>query len=194
VVIADAEGGVAARGRVGEICVQGPNVAAGYLDRPDESRAVFRAELEGAEGTFLRTGDLGFLLDGELYVTGRLKDIVVIAGRNHYPQDIERSVREAHPRIRLAVALAGGGEDSEELVVVAEYRGDAEEFAADGDEVREAVVAAVVREHGVTPAEVAFTRPGGVPTTTSGKIRRLATRDAYLEGALKALKQPEGVA
>jgi acyl-CoA synthetase (AMP-forming)/AMP-acid ligase II len=195
VLIADGEGRVAGPGQVGEICVQGPNVAAGYLDRPDESRTVFRAELSGAgaSGPFLRTGDLGFLLDGELFVTGRLKDVIVIAGRNLYPQDIERSVRAAHPEIRLAVALATGRPDGEELVVVAEYRGDAEQFSRDGREVREAATTAVVADHGVLPAEVSFTRVGGIPTTTSGKVQRQATRQAYLQGTLKALEgQPEG--
>ncbi len=189
VVIADDRGRPTAPGRVGEICVHGPNVAAGYLNRPQETGDVFYAELTGAGPCrpVLKTGDLGFLLDDELFVTGRLKDLIVMAGRNLYPQDIERSVRAAHPKIRLAVAFATASSAGDDLIVVAEYRDDAEQFGRDGKAVRAAAVAAIVAEYGVRPADVKITRVGGIATTTSGKVRRHATRQAYLDGTLPAL-------
>lgn len=112
-----------AHGQVGEIWVSGPSVALGYWDRPEETRYTFRAYLaDSGEGPFLRTGDLGFMDEGELFITGRLKDLIIIDGRNHYPQDIERTVEESHPSLRpgccatFSVDLNG----SEALVVVAE--------------------------------------------------------------------------
>ncbi|WP_251018925.1 fatty acyl-AMP ligase [Streptomyces sp. ISL-11] len=176
-------------GRIGEVWVSGPNVAAGYLGRPELSAETFTARLADSEGeqTYLRTGDLGFLLDGELYITGRLKDLVVIAGRNLYPQDIEHSVREAHDKLRGSAVFSVPGETGEELVVVAEYRGTARQLAAEADEVLDAVVAAVTAEHGVRPADVHFGPVGAIPMTTSGKVRRDATRKAYAQGTLKKL-------
>ncbi|RKN64288.1 fatty acyl-AMP ligase [Streptomyces klenkii] len=175
-------------GRVGEIWVSGPNVAQGYLGRPELTAATFTARTAGDDGrTHLRTGDLGFLLDGELFVTGRLKDLVVIAGRNLYPQDIELTVRQAHEQIRGCAAFAVPGEQGEQLVVAAEYRGTARRLAAEGAAVLEAVIAAVTAEHGVRPAAVHFGPVGAIPMTTSGKVRRDATRKAYLQGTLKKL-------
>ncbi|MCQ0025251.1 fatty acyl-AMP ligase [Streptomyces somaliensis DSM 40738] len=177
-------------GRVGELWVTGPNVATGYHDRPALTAAVFRARPEGAaDGPgHLRTGDLGFLLDGELFVTGRLKDLIVVSGRNLHPQDIEESVARTHPAMRRAAAFSvrGTARDEEEVVVVAEYRATPREFAANGGELRERVIEAVTADHGVRPAAVHLGPPGTVLTTTSGKVRRAATRTAYLSGALKA--------
>ncbi|WKU47924.1 fatty acyl-AMP ligase [Streptomyces sp. VNUA116] len=175
-------------GRVGEIWVSGPNVAQGYLGRPDLTAATFTARTAGDDGrTHLRTGDLGFLLDGELFVTGRLKDLVVIAGRNLYPQDIELTVRQAHEQVRGCAAFSVPGEGGEQLVVAAEYRGTARRLAAEGAAVLDAVIAAVTAEHGVRPAAVHFGPVGAIPMTTSGKVRRDATRKAYLQGTLRTL-------
>ncbi|MCQ8769516.1 fatty acyl-AMP ligase [Streptomyces telluris] len=175
-------------GRVGEIWVNGPNVAHGYLGRPELTAATFAARTaDGGEGTHLRTGDLGFLLDGELFITGRLKDLVVIAGRNLYPQDIELSVRQAHEKVRGCAAFSVPGEQGEELVVAAEYRGTARQLAAEGAAVLDAVIAAVTADHGVRPAAVHFGPVGAIPMTTSGKVRRDATRKAYVRGTLKKL-------
>src|SRR5262249_18938501 len=94
-------------GRVGEVWVAGPSVAAGYWNRPEETARTFRATLaDTGEGPFLRTGDLGFLQDGELFVTGRIKDVIILHGRNHYPQDIEETVQLAHPRLRRGCGAA----------------------------------------------------------------------------------------
>lgn len=184
----------AGAGRVGEVWVAGPNVAAGYLGRPELTAETFTARLaddarppSGSEQTYLRTGDLGFLLDDELYITGRLKDLVVIAGRNLYPQDVEHSVRESHGKLRGSAVFSRPGEAGEELVVVAEYRGTARQLAAEGTAVLDAVIAAVTADHGVRPADVHFGPVGAIPMTTSGKVRRDATRKAYAQGTLKKL-------
>ncbi|MEV6671276.1 fatty acyl-AMP ligase [Streptomyces sp. NPDC051162] len=176
-------------GRVGEVWVRGPNVAAGYLDKPELTAETFAARLAGseAERTYLRTGDLGFLHEGELFITGRLKDLVVIAGRNLYPQDIERSVRGSHGKLRGAAAFSVPGESGEELVVVTEFRGTARQLAEEFAGVRDAVVAAVTAGHGVAPADVHIGPVGAIPMTTSGKVRRDATRKAYVQGTLKKL-------
>ncbi|MFI1797534.1 fatty acyl-AMP ligase [Streptomyces sp. NPDC020379] len=176
-------------GRVGEVWVRGPNVATGYLGKPELTAETFAARLADPEAghTYLRTGDLGFLHEGELCITGRLKDLVVIAGRNLYPQDIEHSVRGSHEKLRGAAVFSVPGESGEELVVVTEFRGTARQLAGERGEVRDAVVAAVTAGHGVAPADVHFAPVGAIPMTTSGKVRRDATRKAYVQGTLKKL-------
>lgn len=175
-------------GTVGEIWVNGPNVAAGYFRRPELTAETFTT-LPGTGRTHLRTGDAGFLLDGELYVTGRLKDVVIIAGRNLYPQDIEVSTLAANGDLRRAAAFSVRGDGGEEeLVVVAEFRRAGQRTEADLAAVRETVVAAVTGEHGVRPVDVHLGPPGTIPTTTSGKVRRNATMQAYGQRALKSLQ------
>lgn len=176
-------------GQVGEIWISGPNVASGYLDRPELTAEVFQVRPADSDSgrTYLRTGDLGFLLDGELFVTGRIKDLIVIAGRNIYPQDIENTVRRTSQKLWAAVAFSIDGGQGEELVVVGEYLGTARQLADELEEVRSAVIAAVAAEHGERPVEVHFAPPGAIPRTTSGKVRRRATRDAYLGGTLRNL-------
>ena len=93
-------------GEVGEILIQGPSLTHGYWNRGEENEQVFGAHVEGREGRFLRTGDLGFFRDGELFVTGRVKDVIIIRGRNHYPQDIEQSAEGAHPAVLPGAAFA----------------------------------------------------------------------------------------
>ena len=110
-------------GKVGEIWVSGPSVAGGYWKRDDLSRDVFQARLQDGRGPFLRTGDLGFLLEGELFVTGRLKDLIIIRGVNHYPQDIEQTVQAAHPDVVPGAGCGGRRRvktGSEQLVIVQE--------------------------------------------------------------------------
>ena len=190
-------------GRVGEIWVRGPNVAEGYYGKPEATAETFGVHPAGAPGGedgreedegYLRTGDAGFLLDGEVYVTGRLKDVVIIAGRNLYPQDIEVSTLNAHDGLRRAAAFSVRPEGrEEELVVVGEFRRAGRRTAADLAAVREAVVAAVTTDHAVRPARVHLGPPGTVPTTTSGKVRRRATREAFERGLLKELvPAPDG--
>lgn len=191
VIVVDPESGrPVTPGSVGELWVTGSNVATGYLGRPELTDKTFGARPAGRDDgrEYLRTGDLGFLLDGELFVTGRLKDLIVISGRNLHPQDIESSVLGSHQALRRAAAFSvrSNARDEEEVAIVAEYRGTAREFAADESELRELVTAAVTGDHGVRPACIHFGPPGTVLMTTSGKIRRRATRDAFLSGELKA--------
>jgi len=186
-------------GTVGEIWVRGPSVARGYHGRPDLSAELFAARpaADGADApadgapsdrTYLRTGDAGFVDGGELYVTGRLKDVVIVAGRNLYPQDIEVSVLAARPELRRAAAFAVRPRGrAEELVVVAELRDARARAARELAELRDAVVAAVAADHAVRPAEVHLGPPGTVPTTTSGKVRRSAAREAFEKGELRTL-------
>lgn len=190
-IVDPAAGRPADPGAIGEIWVSGPSVARGYLDRPGLDE-VFRATLPDAPGRgYLRTGDMGFLLDGELFITGRLKDVIVIAGRNLYPQDIEVCVLAACADLRRAVAFAVRPDSGEEqLVIVAEFRRAATCGEADLARAREAVVAAVTAGHGVRPADVHLGPAGTVSTTTSGKVRRAATRQAYELGRLTARAAP----
>jgi acyl transferase domain-containing protein/acyl-CoA synthetase (AMP-forming)/AMP-acid ligase II/acyl carrier protein len=175
--------------RVGEVWVSGPSVAQGYWNQPDETRRTFRAYLaDTGDGPFLRTGDLGFLRSEELFVTGRLKDLIVIHGRNHYPQDIEATAERSHPALRPGCGAAFSLTlDGEERLVVAhevEYR-----RRPDLHEVVGAVRAAVAEEHGLSVYGVALLRPGTIPKTSSGKTRRQACRDAYLAGRLELIDE-----
>ncbi|HEX4494454.1 MAG TPA: amino acid adenylation domain-containing protein, partial [Thermoanaerobaculia bacterium] len=170
-------------GRVGEIWVAGPSVAAGYWHRPAEQADPFGARLAGGEARFLRTGDLGFQLGGELFITGRIKDLIILRGRNHYPQDLERTAERAHPAVRAGCGAAFPVESrgEERLVIVCELERTAgREAAAALDAIRQAVA----EEHEVQVHDVVLVRTGTVPKTSSGKIRRHACRDLYLAEGL----------
>ncbi len=177
-----------AEGAVGEIWVAGPSVAQGYWSRPEPSEATFRAFIAdgaGGERPFLRTGDLGFLSGGELFVTGRAKDLIIIRGRNHYPQDIELTVESSHAALRpgccAAFAVEEGGE--ERLVIVQEVRREAAR-GADLSAALEAIRRGVAEEHEVQLQAVVLIRPASLPKTSSGKVRRSACRAAFLQGSL----------
>ncbi|WP_206785514.1 fatty acyl-AMP ligase [Amycolatopsis sp. MtRt-6] len=162
-------------GEVGEIWVHGPNVADGYWGRGDVT--AFGATLDGLGG-WLRTGDLGVVHRGDLYVTGRLKDLIVVDGRNFHPQDIEAAAAEAHPAVRRDRVAAFGviDDEGEGAVVVAER---ARGIDADDREVRRAVLRAVSREHGLTLRAVRLVPSGGLPRTSSGKVARSAAKARY---------------
>jgi acyl-CoA synthetase (AMP-forming)/AMP-acid ligase II/7-keto-8-aminopelargonate synthetase-like enzyme/acyl carrier protein len=179
--------------RVGEIWMSGPSVAQGYWERPEQTDGTFRAYLaDTGEGPFLRTGDLGFLHHGELFVTGRLKDIIVIRGLNHYPQDIEKTVEQCHAAMRHdgCAAFAVDAPDGERLVVVQELE---RRFVRDSDlsEVIAAVRRAVAEHHELRVHAVVLVRTGSIPKTSSGKIRRRATRAAYMDGTLATVAADE---
>jgi acyl-CoA synthetase (AMP-forming)/AMP-acid ligase II len=168
-------------GTVGEIRVSGPSLAAGYHGDPAATRATF---VTGADSRWLRTGDLGFLLDGQLYVTGRLKELLIIRGRNLYPQDIELSAREAHPDAGRGAAFGvRDPESGEHVVLVQEMR-----RAAQGDpaEFADALIDAVTGQFGVA-ASIVVVRPNAIRHTTSGKVRRGHMRELFLAGELTAL-------
>lgn len=176
-------------GRVGEIWLQGDNVGRGYWGRPEETRRTFHAQLRttghapgGDPGTWLRTGDLGFRLDGELFVTGRIADIITVDARSHYPQHIEATVAEASAIIRrgYAAAFTVAGDTGESLVVVAERA--ANTARVDPTSAIEAIKSAVLIEHGVPVVDVRIVPAGSIPRTTSGKLARRACRTDYLAG------------
>ena len=177
--------------RVGEIWVAGPNVAGGYWRNLEASEAVFGARIDGEAGAgWLRTGDLGFLdAAGELFITGRIKEVVIIRGANHYPQDIEDTVQSCHPALRRhggAAFTAGDGVAAERLVVVQEVeRTERNRIVA--DEVVGRIREAIVSEHEIVPHEIVLLRPGALPKTTSGKIQRNLARQLWLSGALERL-------
>lgn len=172
-------------GEVGEIWVQSPSLGQGYWNKPEVTDATFHAKLVDApeKGNFLRTGDLGFFDRGELFVTGRLKDLIIIRGVNRYPQDIEATVEQSSPRLRNscsgAFSVDLGGQ--ERLVVVCEVeRGQ----NSDWSDVFEAIRKNVSAEHEVPPDAIILVRSGSVPKTSSGKIQRHACRQAFLEDKL----------
>lgn len=175
---------------VGEIWISNPSVARGYWNRPEQTAATFGATLQNdPEGTrFLRTGDLGFLLGGELYVTGRIKDLIVIRGANHYAQAIEASAEAGEPVIRPGSCAAFGIDDgqSEGLVVVVEASPGAK---SEPDRIFRAVRKSIAEVHGLEISGLALVKPGAIPRTSSGKIRHAACKAAYLDGSLKRLAE-----
>ncbi|MGX4693979.1 fatty acyl-AMP ligase [Streptomyces sp. JNUCC 63] len=178
-------------GEVGEILVAGASVAKGYWRNALATRETFRATLPGREDRFLRTGDLGFLRDGELFVTGRLKDLIVIDGRNHYPQDLELSAELSHPALRPGCTAAfsvDAGTEGEQPVVVAEVTPDA---VGEAEKITDQVRSAIGEAHGLSLREVVLVDPGTIPKTSSGKIQRRATRAAYLDGTLAVTGEPD---
>ncbi|WP_340384846.1 fatty acyl-AMP ligase [Streptomyces sp. SS7] len=174
-------------GLIGEIWLRGPNVGRGYWGREQESAAAFGAVVEGEDaGTaWLRTGDLGVWHDKQLYVTGRLKDLVIIDGTNHYPHDIEETVHQAHPVIRphYVAAFAVSAPEGERLVVVAEHGRDVDPGRIAPAEVTRAVRSAVAARHGAAVHDFVLVAPGSIPHTTSGKVARSACREQYLTNA-----------
>ncbi|MEO5878508.1 MAG: amino acid adenylation domain-containing protein, partial [Streptosporangiaceae bacterium] len=171
-----------------EIWVSGAAVGQGYWNQPDKSEELFRARLAGDDpATFLRTGDLGYRDAGELYVTGRQKDLIIVRGRNHYPQDLERTAETADDKVRQGgcAAFPVPVDGSEELVVLAEVG--PRDLKGDLREMARRIRAAVAAEHDVRPHRVAVIKPGELRKTSSGKVQRHACRAAYLDGTLGIL-------
>ena len=174
-------------GRIGEIWVSGPSVAQGYWRRSEATEATFRARLcDTDEGPFLRTGDLGFVQDGELFVTGRIKDLLIVYGVNHYPQDIEFTMQQSHPRLRRDCGAAFTVEVSgkQELVLVQEI----EHHRHGGyQEVFNAICRAVGAEHDLHPYAILLLKAGSIPKTSSGKIQRHACCQGYFADSLNVV-------
>jgi acyl-CoA synthetase (AMP-forming)/AMP-acid ligase II len=197
---------------VGEIWVSSPGCASGYWNRPVETQGIFHAYPLDGEGVFyLRTGDLGFLRDGELYVTGRIKDLIIIGGANHYPQDIELTAERSHPALRpngcAAFSVEVGG--AERLVVAVEVarrrppeRADAaaggveraQPQMPDREELIKAIQRAVAEEHELEVYRVVLLKAGSIPKTSSGKIQRQACRRSFLEQGLEEWARAEPAA
>ncbi len=176
-------------GEIGEIWLSSPSVAQGYWNKPEASWETFQASLEpSGEGPFLRTGDLGFLYNGEVYITGRHKDLIIIRGRNIYPQDIEVTAEKCHPALApsfvSAFSVEMGGVEHLGLAaeVQRQYRN-----RLDVEEVVERIRSAVAAEHSVNPALIALLRPGSLPKTSSGKRQRSKARQGLLDEELPLL-------
>ncbi|HEX7839132.1 MAG TPA: AMP-binding protein, partial [Kofleriaceae bacterium] len=179
-----------ADGRVGEIWVGGPSVGLGYIQREADTEATFRARVADTnEGPFFRTGDLGAVVAGELYVAGRLKDLIIVHGVNHYPHDIERTAEHAHPAVRAGcgAAFSVDVDREEHLVLVTEV--DTRGGAPDADAVFSTVQRAVAEAHDLPLHAMVLLPPGSIPKTASGKIQRRACRAAFLDGTLEPLAQ-----
>jgi len=177
-------------GRVGEIWVSGPSVGLGYFRREADTKVTFQARVDATnEGPFLRTGDLGAFVANELYVAGRLKDLIIVRGVNHCPQDLECLAEHAHPAVRpgcgAAFSVDVDGEEQVVLVNEVDTRGD----AVDADAVFSAVRRAVAESHDLPVHAMVLIAPGTIAKTTSGKIQRSACRAAFLAGTLKPLAQ-----
>jgi fatty acid CoA ligase FadD32 len=204
-------------GQIGEVWISGQNMGTGYWGKPEETVATFQnilksrtnpSHAEGAtdDATWVRTGDYGAYYDGELYITGRVKDLVIIDGRNHYPQDLEYSAEESTKALRTGFvaafsvpanqlpdevfenAHAGLKRDpddtSEQLVIVGERAPGAHKMEL--APITDAIRAAIAVRHGVTVRDVLLTPAGAIPRTSSGKIGRRACRAAYLDGSLRS--------
>jgi amino acid adenylation domain-containing protein len=173
---------------VGEIWVAGETVARGYWNRPEETEKTFQAYLSDTrEGPFLRTGDLGFLRDGELFVTGRLKDLIIIRGRNLYPQDIERTAERSHPSLRQGAIAAFSVEvaGEEQLVIVPELQ--SRKAPDNAEEIISAIRSSIAQEYEVQVYGVVLIKPGSIPKTTSGKIQRRAACADFLADNLEVV-------
>ncbi|HEY9669418.1 MAG TPA: fatty acyl-AMP ligase [Coleofasciculaceae cyanobacterium] len=193
--------------QVGEIWVSGPSVAQGYWNRPKETEKTFHAYLANTEdsatgeslGSFLRTGDLGFLQDGELFITGRIKDVIIIRGQNHYPQDIELTVEKSHPALRqgCGAAFAVDVKGQERVVVVQEVERSYLRHL-NTQEVIGSIQKAVAAEHALQVYATVLVKTGSIPKTSSGKIQRHACRFGFLTGTLNVVEDwsenPQGKA
>ena len=174
VCIMDADGNALGDMREGEICHRGPSVTPGYFENPEATAGSYK-------NGWLHTGDLGFLKGGEVYVTGRIKDLIIVNGRNVHPQAVEWAAAEVEGiRKGNVVAFSIPGEAGEELVIVCETKSDPEQHAELADLVRRAVT----RELSLSTADILFLKPGGLPKTSSGKLQRRKTRSEYLTGAI----------
>ena len=173
---------------IGEIWTAGGNVARGYWENDEATAETFGGMLASGEGPFMRTGDLGFLRDGDLYVAGRVKDLIIIRGRNHYPQDIESTTQNAHPDLvaGAGVAFSIDEENRERLVVLQEVKRTALRHLI-VEEVVSAIRKAVALEHELEVHAVGLLKPARILKTSSGKLQRNACKQQFLDGALDAV-------
>ena len=183
-----------ADGETGEIWVSGPSVARGYWEKPEQSEQTFAARLavtdaDSDRGPFLRTGDLGFVDGGELFVNGRRKDLIIIRGRNHYPHDIEQTVEQTHPALRAGCGAAFSIDVDGEERLVAVHEVDRANRTQAGHDVAESIRRRVAEEHEVPLHALVLIKTGAIPKTTSGKIQRSLTKQMFLEGTLPVVAE-----
>lgn len=184
-IIDPASGAPVADGEVGEIWVSGPGVAGGYWLRPELSQETFAASLPGKpSASYLRTGDLGFVREDGLYVTGRLKDTIIINGRNYAPHDLEDEAQGSHPALRPggSAAFSVARDDGEAVVIVAELERTWWSRTADWPDVVAAIRSRLYRSFSLRVADVRLIKPGALPRTSSGKVRRSHCRTEYAAG------------
>lgn len=180
-------------GTVGEIWVYGENVASGYWRRPQETESTFGARITAPsdgtpEGAWLRTGDSGFMFGDELFVIGRIKDLLIVYGRNHSPDDIEATIQEISRSRCAAIAVPDG--HTEKLVVIIEVRNRASSHETPEDQlsvVKREVTSAIFNTHSLGVSDLVLVPPGSIPITTSGKVRRAACVDQYRQGEFARL-------
>jgi acyl-CoA synthetase (AMP-forming)/AMP-acid ligase II len=182
-IIVDQDGRILDDNQVGEIWLRGPSVGKGYWKRPDDSTNTFGATLANGEGPFLRTGDLGFLSDGELFVQGRIKDLIILLGRNIYAEDVEEIARSCTPDLGQGAAAFQADGEAGGLVVLLEAR--SRRFS-ESDAIERLIRQEIARRLEVEVAEVVILGPLSLPRTSSGKIQRKLARDAYMTGSLIA--------
>jgi amino acid adenylation domain-containing protein len=174
--------------QIGEIWVSGRSVALGYWNLPEETKRAFHGRTLDNNGPFLRTGDLGFLHEGELFVTGRLKDLIIIRGRNYYPQDIEETMGAAHPALRPGCGVAFAIDDGkeEQLVLVQEAAVRSEDEL---DKALQLIIRNVAETHELTAHAILLVKTGTIPKTSSGKLQRSACKNDFLNQQLDLLKE-----
>src|SRR4029079_8210821 len=173
------------QGSTGEIWVHGANVAAGYWQKPRETQLTLNATPVAAsagtpEGPWLRTGDLGFMCEGELFIVGRIKDLLIVYGRNHSPDDLEATIQTIAPGRCAAISVSD--DDTEKLVAIIELKtrtGANGEARYDIDVVKRKVTSAISNVHGLSIADLVVVQPGSIPITTSGKVKRVACVEHY---------------
>ncbi len=180
-------------GTVGEIWAQGDNIGTGYWRRPEDSARTFGATIVGAsagtpEAPWLRTGDLGFFSEGELFIIGRIKDLLIVYGRNHSPDDIEATIQEITRGRCVAIGVPDEGIEKLVVIVEARKKGDSDEDALDRlGQVKREITSAISNAHGLGASDVLLVAPGSLPITTSGKVRRAECVRLYLEGEFSRL-------
>jgi acyl-CoA synthetase (AMP-forming)/AMP-acid ligase II len=173
--------------RVGEIWVSGPSVAAGYWGRPKETEETFGAHLVSGEGPYLRTGDLGFLYEDQLYITGRIKDLIIIRGQNYYPHDLEFTAQRSHPALQPSsgAAFSVQRDGVEHLILAQEVDGRME--ASQIQEITNRISTSITETHDLRLDDIVLVKPWTLPRTTSGKMQRYLCRSAYLSSTLQTL-------
>lgn len=173
---------------VGEIWLSGASMTNGYWNQPEKTDQVFRAYLSDSQsGPFLRTGDLGFILEGELFITGRIKDILIIRGRNYYPQDIELTAQEAHPALQTSSAAFCIDVNHQPSLVVLQEVKRSEIRKLDAKAVVEAITRDVLVHHGLQVYAAVLLKPGGILRTSSGKVQRYRCRQHFLDNTLRTI-------
>lgn len=179
---------ICAEGEIGEIWLHGPSVTSGYWENDEATRDAFHADLKEADKTkYLRTGDLGFLHQGNLYITGRIKELIIINGKNHYPYDIELFIGSLDPRLKTGciAAVSINGNDSEQLAIVAEVR---QLFPPhELEEIANTIKTNISSGFGLSPHFIALIPPKKIPKTTSGKLRRNIIKKLVADNGLNPL-------